>query len=319
MSRAAGRPRSWPRRILDRIEMAGARLLQATSLALPGEGWAQAAGRVVGPLWPGLVKRVAANLALVRPGADRAEARRLTAEVCGHFARAAAEYLDLERIAADPDRVAIEDAAPLRAALASGRGVVLVTAHFGNWESIRLAVRRASAELEAGPDGTPGAGRDCALIYRAFNNPLFDAWSQKMIAHAGTPVLHKGRDGTRTLLRHVARKGVALILVDQRQTGSPLIPFLGHEAETALAAAELALRFDAALIPARGLRLPDGRFSVLFEPEIPRSDAETMMAEVNARLGAWVERWPEQWFWLHRRWKTRPRGERIRAARGETG
>ncbi len=312
MSRA---PRPLHRRILDRVEMGAARLLQALSGVARGEAWAQSAGRAIGPLWPGLAKRVAGNLALVRPGASRAEARALTAEVSGHFARLSLEYLRIERIAADPGRVAIEDAAPLLEALAAGRGVVLVTAHFGNWEAIRLAVRRASAKAGA----QAGGGRDCALIYRAFNNPLFDAWAQTVIAHAGTPVLHKGRDGTRSLLRHVARGGVALILVDQRQTGSPLIPFLGHDAETALAAAELALRFDAALIPARGLRLPDGRFSVLFEPEIARSDAQTMMAEVNARIGAWVETWPEQWFWLHRRWKTRPRGERIRAARGETG
>lgn len=302
-------PRPLHRRLLDRIEMGAARLVQAISLALPGEAWAQSAGAVIGPLWPGLVKRVADNLALVRPGASRAEARALAAGVCGQFARAAVEYLNLERIAADPDRVIVEDAAPLLEALQAGRGVVLVTAHFGSWEAVRLAVRRATAEA--------GEGRDCALVRRAFNNPRFDAWSQTMIAHAGVPVLHKGREGTRALLRHVARKGVALILVDQRQTGSPLIPFLGREAETALAAAELALRFDCALIPARGLRLEDGRFSVRFETEIPRSDAETMMAEVNARIGAWVEAWPEQWFWLHRRWKTRPRGARIRAARGK--
>ncbi|SFI86118.1 lysophospholipid acyltransferase family protein [Albimonas pacifica] len=309
------RARPLHRRILDRIEMGAARLLQAIALALPGEAWAEAAGRAIGPLWPGVVKRVADNLALVRPDASRAEARALTAGVCGQFARLAVEYLDLHRIAADRGRLEIEDAGSLLAALEAGRGVVLVTGHFGCWEAVRLAVRRASAE--AGPQA--GGARDCALIYRAFNNPLFDAWSQTVIAHAGTPVLHKGREGTRALLRHVARKGVALILVDQRQTGSPLLPFLGREAETALAAAELALRFDAALIPARGLRLPDGRFSVRFEPEIARSDAPTMMAEVNARIGAWIEAWPEQWFWLHRRWKTRPRGERIRAARGETG
>ena len=309
--------------------------MQAISLAAPGEAWAQSAGRVIGPLWPGLVKRVADNLALVRPEASRAEARALAADVCGHFARVAVEYLTLDRIAADPGRVVIEDAGPLLAALDSGRGAVLVTGHFGNWEAIRLAVRQASGPV-AGPvsgpvseqdsgessgqgSGQAGSGRDCALIYRAFNNPLFDDWSRSMISHAGTPVLHKGRDGTRALLRHVARKGVALILVDQRQTGSPLIPFLGREAETALAAAELALRFDAALIPARGLRLADGRFSVRFEDEIARTDAETMMTEVNARIGAWIEAWPEQWFWLHRRWKTRPRGARIRAARGEGG
>ena len=305
----SARRRSLPRRLLERVEVAGAQLLRALSQLPRGEDWAEAAARTIGPLWPGVTRRVADNLALVKPGTDRAEARRLAAAVCGQFARTVIEYQRLDEIAADPDSVVIEDAEPLRAALASGRGVVLATAHFGCWEAVRLAVRRVTAET--------GAARDCALIYRAFNNPRVDALAVRRIRPAGEPVLHKGRDGTRALLRHIARRGVALILVDQRQTGAPLLPFLGREAETALAAAELALRFDAALIPARGLRLPDGRFSVRFEPEIRQTDAETMMTQVNAAIGAWIEAWPEQWFWLHRRWKTRPRGERIRAARGE--
>jgi KDO2-lipid IV(A) lauroyltransferase len=56
---------------------------------------------------------------------------------------------------------------------------------------------------------------------------------------------------------------------------------------------------------------------VVFEPEVsPEGGAEAMMAEVNARISAWIEADPEQWFWLHRRWRLRPRGAGMRAARG---
>ena len=116
--------------------------------------------------------------------------------------------------------------------------------------------------------------------------------------------MHKGRQGSRQLLRHVARKGAAMILVDQRQTGAPLIPFLGRPAETALSAAELALRFDAALIPARALRVEAGRkYHVRFEAPIEARDATEAMIQVNARIGAWVTEAPGQWFWMHRRWR----------------
>ena len=110
-------PRPLHRRLLDRIEMGAARLVQAISLALPGEAWAQSAGAVIGPLWPGLVKRVADNLALVRPGASRAEARALAQIVApqlrGGFARAedghargtqtVGEAVDQRRFGADHD------------------------------------------------------------------------------------------------------------------------------------------------------------------------------------------------------------------------
>lgn len=304
-----GRPRTPVQKVVDRLEMAGARFMAGVAWLMPGEAWIGRLGHALGPLVPGLLRRVRDNLRLVRPDATEAEARRLTAEVCAGFAHIALEYLHLGKIAADPDRVVIEDAAPLLAALDQGRGVIITSAHFGNWEAVRLAVRKATTQA--------GKPRDCALMRRAFNNPLFDAWAQTMIAHAGEPVLHKGREGTRGLLRLIARRGVVLMLIDQRNTGAPLLPFLGQPAETLLAPAELALRFKSALIPARALRLPDGRFSVRFEAEIAPTDPVTMMTEANARIGAWVEEAPGQWFWLHRRWKTRPRGEHIRAARGE--
>lgn len=302
---AAARERSRLRDLGDRGEMAAARLLLASTRRLDARALSDRLGRLGAwllPRVPPLRKRVAENLARTRPGASRAEETALCRSVGEHFARTIADYMRMEEIAGDPGRLRIEGAEHVDAALAAGRGVVLASAHFGNWESVRLAVRAAT-------------GRDCALIYRAFNNPRFDDLAGSLIAHAGGPVLHKGREGTRALLRHVARGGLALVLVDQRQTGSPILPFLGQGAETATAAAELALRFNAALIPARGRRAGDGSFEVRFEPEIPATDSETMMREVNARISAWIEADPGQWFWLHRRWKLRARGEGIRAAR----
>ncbi len=297
--KARDRNKSLGRRLGDRAEMAALRLGMAVATFVPGEGWVGRAGGFLVPRIPALRKRVADNLRHVRPGATEAEIRRLCAGVGDNFARAILEYVRMPRIAQDPARVIVEDDVSLRNAVAAGRGAVLVSAHFGNWESVRLAARRV-------------LGRDCAMVYRAYNNPHFDDLTRGKIAAAGLPIFAKGREGTRGLVRHLARGGSALILVDQKQTGAPPIPFLGRDAETATAAAALALRFGAALIPARGLRLPDGRFSVRFEAEVAPASPEAMMAEVNARIGEWVEEAPEQWLWLHRRW--RRRGERIRAA-----
>jgi KDO2-lipid IV(A) lauroyltransferase len=109
----------------------------------------------------------------------------------------------------------------------------------------------------------------------------------------------------RQLVTHVLRGGFVMILVDQRNTGTPVIEFLGRPAETATAAAELALRTGAALIPVRAARnVAARRFDVTFEAPVTGSDAEAMMAEVNRRIARWIEAAPEQWFWFHRRWRT---------------
>ncbi|MFO7854706.1 MAG: lysophospholipid acyltransferase family protein [Paracoccaceae bacterium] len=299
-------PRGGWRGLADRAETAAARVLLAASAPLSTDRLVRVAGAVGGavlPRIPPLRRRIEGNLAALGAEARGLEAGALEHAVGDHFARVIAEYMRLDEIAADPTRLEVEDDAPLADALASGRGVVLVSAHHGNWEAVRLAVRRH--------------GRDCALIYRAFNNPRFDALAQDLIRRAGEPVLHKGREGTRALLRHVARGGVALILIDQRQTGAPLLPFLGREAETSTAAAELAVRFGAALVPARARRLPDGRrFGVRFGPEIPAGDPVAMTATANDVISDWIREDPGQWFWLHRRWLLRPRGAGIRAARG---
>jgi KDO2-lipid IV(A) lauroyltransferase len=298
-------PRGGWRGLADRGEMAAARAVLAASAPLSTDRFVRVAGALGGallPRIPPLRRRIADNLKALGPAAEGLEAGPLARQVGDHFARVMAEYLRMAEIAADPARIEVEEDASLAAALAAGRGAVLVSAHFGNWEAVRIAVRRH--------------GRDCALIYRAFNNPRFDALAMGRIREAGEPVLHKGREGTRALLRHVGRGGVALVLIDQRQTGAPLLPFLGREAETATAAAELAARFGAALIPARGRRLADGRrFGVRFEAEIPAGDPVAMTAAANDAISAWIREDPGQWFWLHRRWRLRPRGEGIRAAR----
>jgi KDO2-lipid IV(A) lauroyltransferase len=83
-----------------------------------------------------------------------------------------------------------------------------------------------------------------------------------------------------------------------------IIPFLGHPARTSLAAAQIARRLDALVIPYFAIRQADGlSFKVEIEAPITPADPRAMMVEMNARLEAQIARNPEQWFWVHRRWK----------------
>ena len=247
-------------------------------------------GGVLALAIPRYRQRAEQNLALVWPDRPPAERRCIVRAAGAEFTRLMVEYTQLDKA---PRGLALEVAGAehLLAARAAGRGAVLVTGHYGNWEAARLAALRLGCET--------------GIIYRAFNNRYADRFALDFIACAGRPVLQKGRRGMRALVAHVGQGGFIMILVDQRNTGAPFIDFLGQPAETATAAAEVTRRTGAALIPVRAARnVAARRFDVTFEAPVTEGDGRAMMAEVNRRIGAWIEAAPEQWFWFHRRWRT---------------
>lgn len=246
-------------------------------------------GRTLLPLVPAR-RRIDRNIAHVRPEATPAEREAIVAGVGDNFARLMVEFFQFRTFGARRDLRRVSGLEHLHAAAAEGRGVILVSAHYGDWEAARFAARDAGIEV--------------GLIYRAFNNTAFDGAIRRSIARAGRPVLHKGREGMKAMVRHIRQGGAMLILLDQRLGAGTMLPFLGRPAQTATAVAALAARTGAPMVPVVCRRRADGlSFDVIFEPQIPRGPADAMMGAVNARVEAWVDAAPEQWFWLHRRWK----------------
>ncbi len=184
-------------------------------------------------------RRAEENLALVWPDRPVAERRRIVRGAGAQFTRLMVEYSRLDRALAGLD-IRVAGAEHLLAARAAGRGAVLVTAHFGNWEAARMAALRLGCET--------------GIFYRGFNNRYFRRHVPFLISGAGRPVLEKGAKDTRRLVAHVERGGFVLILVDQRNSGAPFMDFLGRPAETATSAARVALSTGAALIPVRATR-----------------------------------------------------------------
>ena len=240
-------------------------------------------------LVPGVRRRAMGNLALIWPAMPEDERRDIARAAAAHFSRLCIEYSRLDRLKQELT-LDVDGAEHLHAARAAGKGAILVTAHFGNWEAARLAALSEGCET--------------GIIYRAFNNRYLDRHTMNLIPSFGTPVLQKGQ-GMRKLVAHVARGGFIMILVDQRNSGAPFLDFLGQPAETVTAAADLAARTGAALIPARAIRDVDARrFHVSFEAPITGDDPVGMMQKVNDRISAWITEYPEQWFWFHRRWRS---------------
>lgn len=278
-----------------RIEYFGFRGLQMLCNTLSvehGTAFVSALSRFFGRYSP-LNKRALRNLGLAMPNLDAVKRQEIVTGMFDCLSRNAIEYLHLKTLLDDEKRIEIKGQQNLTDACAAGRGVVLVTGHFGNWEAVRVACMRM--------------GHPPAIIYRAFNNPLVDAECKRLMQAIDAPIFHKGKRGTLGLLRHIRKGGVVMILTDQRFAGAPELPFFGHPAQTSLAAAELAQQYGASLLPVNGVRQgKDSRFNVTFENAITVGDGENAAREamigINASLERWINKAPEQYFWLHNRW-----------------
>ncbi len=287
---------------------AALRLVIGAALALP-YGWrvplmGWAARTIVAPL-AGWRRRIRENLAYVRPDLPEAEVARLTRAVPDNVGRTLIEIYSgadfVERARAAP--IEGPGLAALEAARAEGRPVILVTAHFGNYD-----VARANLI---------GRGHNMGALYRAMSNPWFNDHYVAAISRIGTPMFEQGRRGMSQLVRHIKGGGVLGILTDLNAYGSPALDYFGKPALTSTITAELALKYDAALIPIYSVRQPDGlSFVVRVEAPIAPSDPATMTQAVNDNLEALVREHMDQWFWIHRRWKLRNKSpEKLRALR----
>lgn len=270
------------------------RLLLDRMLARPYERRVPAMGRLMQRLAPviGWRKRAETQLARIYPSLSASELRRISSQVADNAGRTVIENYstqDLRHNLANteptgPGLKALEDAA------AAAQPVVLVTGHFGNHEAPRHVLTRR--------------GLNIGGLYRPMQNPYFNAHYVKTMEGWSGPVFPQGRRGTGGFARFLKGGGIGVLLFDVWTKEGDLIDFLGHPAPTSTAAAQLALRNDALLIPMYGVRGEDGlSFDISLDAPIPHSDANTMTRAITASLEARIAKNPEQWFWFHRRWK----------------
>jgi KDO2-lipid IV(A) lauroyltransferase len=124
------------------------------------------------------------------------------------------------------------------------------------------------------------------------------------IERVGGRAYARSRHGIAAFLRTLRAGGQAAMMLDQYVADGEILDFLGHPAPTSLSAAEMALRHGALLVPIYGLRLRDGfEFEMRIEAPIPPSDPATMTQALNDSLAEMIRAAPNQWFWMHRRWK----------------
>lgn len=239
----------------------------------------------------GVKKRIRANLAHVFPEMPKPEVERLCGGVVNNVARAFIEMLSGAEFARHVADTPIEGPglAALDAAHEQGRPVVLVSGHIGNYDVARITLR--------------ARGFNVGGLYAPMRNPLINPRYVTAIESSGKPMFPRGREGMAGMLRFLRTGGMLGLVIDQYMEHGQPLDFLGKPAPTALSAAEIALKYNAVMVPGYAIRQPDGlTFRVHLEAPVPHSDAVTMTQALNDSLSAQVRQHMDQWFWLHQRW-----------------
>jgi len=184
--------------------------------------------------------------------------------------------------------------------LERGRGVLVATAHLGNWELSAFAHAWMTAPMN--------------IVVRPLDNPRVDALVEKRRALSGNRVIEK-REAARGILRALAANQAVGILIDQNTSleEGVFIDFFGVKACAGSAFAKLAYRSGAAVVPGFALwSAAENKYVLRFYPAVEiTGDATADTQRIQTVLESVIREYPDQWLWIHRRWKTRPPGEKA--------
>jgi KDO2-lipid IV(A) lauroyltransferase len=288
-------------------------------VALPAQPETPLLGRLLYRLAPVRRGVILENLRRVYgEAAPAADLERLAQAHYAHLGRLAWEFLWFPWVS-DARRAAmarVENLDLLEAALARGKGVLIVTGHFGNFE----------VATAAGLASYPHAQGRFYFVRRPFKPKWLDDLVTRRFRRAGFGVLPK-RGGLEGILDRLNAGDLVVFPFDQHASRKDgvMVDFFGHPAGTFRSVAVLALATGAPVVPASSWREAQGRHVLRFEEALaPIEHADTNEAirlntrAYNAALERMIVRHPDQWWWVHRRWKPWPVRQRgARASRGK--
>ncbi|HUX07552.1 MAG TPA: lysophospholipid acyltransferase family protein [Acidobacteriota bacterium] len=240
---------------------------------------------------------------------SKAEKKRISRKVYRHFGGIFFDFIrspcisrrKMERI------TEVEGWENLEAAFEKGKGVLILTAHYGYWEL--MGIQQGYL------------GRPMSVIARRLDNPLLEKMIHRYRTRSGNRIVYK-QNAVREIFKTLRHNGVAGVLIDQNINPKQgmFVDFFGVAASTTPILSAIALKSGAQIIPAFTKPLPGGRWRLIYEPALDLSvngmDRSEAMRHITQTctmvIENYIRRNPELWFWMHRRWKARPPAEEQR-------
>jgi len=247
------------------------------------------------------LRRVACrNLAMALPELSAARQKEIVDGVFSSIARVLVAFAKFPAIRRDTvaQWIRCEGLEHVEAALQRGRGVLFATAHLGNWELSAYAHALLAAPMD--------------IVVRPLDNPRLDALVERRRGLSGNSIIGK-QEYARAILKALAANRAVGILVDQNSAADAgvFVDFFGVKACAGVGFAKLAARSGAAVIPGFAVwEESEKRYVLRFCPPVEiTGDAARDTQAVQSEIERAVRQHPDQWLWIHRRWKTRPAGE----------
>ena len=242
------------------------------------------------------------NLMRSFPEKDKKEIIKIAKGVYRHFAIVAAEFFDMPTITKDNiDKWGdVEGLENYEAAIAKGKGVLSIVAHFGNWEIL--------------PVGIPIYAKPIHIVYRPLDNPVIDNMVEYVRTKSGNELIPKGGSG-KQIMELLKQNQIIGILSDQNVDllEGVFVDFFGRPACSGKGLAVMAMRSGAPVIAIFPARQKSGRYKAIVKPAIEAvntgdydADIVTNTQRFTKVIEEIVREYPDQWFWFHQRWKTKP-------------
>ena len=286
-----------PRHLGDRLMLLSVRLLATLPLSIRG-GLGYTLGFIAGllPSREGKIARLQLAVFLGR------NSRTLVARTFGNAGRTLLESLNLQPLLATASRrVSAPQWNMVEAWLKDSRPLVALTGHTGNWDLLAAY--------------TISRGVPLTTVGREARNPAAQEILRSIRDGYGIETIWRSdRTGVKRLLGCMRERRTVAALIDQdTHVESAYVPFFGEPARTPSALIGLGQKCNARFVSAFMFRTGQGRFETFIEELDSSLSPEELLAEYNRRLADLLRRFPSQWVWFHKRWRSRPTGETLRS------
>lgn len=238
------------------------------------------------------------NLSHAFPDLNQEQKFQIIADMWDNFGRIIGEFIHICKMDENQlskyveiDEETIKNIENLKA---SGKGGIIFSAHFGNWE--------------VGPKILLQNGLKVKTIYRPLNNPYVENLTSKI---RNVAMIAKGSVGNREIINAIKNNEFIIIMADQKITDGEPVKFFNRNAITSTSIAKIALKYGVPIIPGYISRVEKNfKFKLTIEKSLAINltsnfgeDIKNITLQINQKIEDWILKSPHQWFWVHNRWK----------------